>query len=109
MLWCHGLAPLHAVVYQPTSSTYHPAGQVRSGIMASRLCMRCGISNQGQSAIPPLQTSAMHGCRARQLQYFFEAFPARDGLTTYMCASARDAITHEGDLEGARREADRKP
>ncbi len=28
------------------------------------------------------------GRRERQLQYFFEAFPARDGLTTYMCARA---------------------
>ena len=34
----------------------------------------------------PLWTSVMVRCRARQLQYFFEAFPARDGLTTYMCA-----------------------
>lgn len=27
-------------------------------------------------------------CRQRRLQYFWEAFPAQDGLTTYMFAYA---------------------
>jgi hypothetical protein len=27
-----------------------------------------------------------HACRERKLQYFWEVFPAQDGLTTYMFA-----------------------
>lgn len=35
-----------------------------------------------------ISSKALGLCRERGLQYFWEAFPARDGLTTYMFAFA---------------------
>ena len=33
-----------------------------------------------------LGSECAHACRERKLQYFWEVFPAQDGLTTYMFA-----------------------
>lgn len=41
-----------------------------------------------QGADIPAQLHAANLCRERKLQYFWEAFPAVDGLTTYMFAYA---------------------
>jgi len=75
---------LQALAGSPRALAGRPEGQMSAAVKSRRTgCMVLVHQRRQGSCADPIC-----GRRERQLQYFFEAFPARDGLTTYMCARA---------------------